>query len=64
MNVAKDNLLISKKELLNICPGFKKYGLDWLIRERKIPIIKIGRRIYFDPNEIRTWINSNKVEPD
>lgn len=36
-------------------------GMRWLIRTRQIPIVKIGRRIYFDPEDIRKWINSNKI---
>ena len=30
---------------------------------RKIPFIKIGGRLLFDPERIEEWINSKKVEP-
>ena len=40
---------------------FKKWGLEWLIRTRKIPIVKIGRKIYFDPEDLESWKNANKI---
>jgi len=55
-------LLIGKKELLECCPAFSKWGLEWLIRNRRIPLIKIGNRIYFDPRDIENWLDSNKIE--
>jgi len=38
-----------------------KWKLEWLIRTRQIPIVKIGRRVYFDELEIEQWINKRKV---
>lgn len=57
--------LIGKKELLKRLPALeeRKYRLDWLIRTRQIPIVLVGRRIYFDESEIERWLNANKVEP-
>jgi len=57
-------LLIDKKQLLELCPGLTQWSLEWLIRTRQIPIVRIGKkRIYFNPDEIRNWIESKKVEP-
>ena len=56
--------LIDRNQLFEKYPalGAKKYRLDWLIRSRQIPILKIGRSIYFNPNEIDKWIQENQVK--
>ncbi len=46
--------------------SFKPWGLRWLIRTRKIPIVRIGTgrgKIYFDPQDLEKWIESHKIEP-
>lgn len=60
--------LIDSDQLLSLYPALKskksknpKYRLDWLVRNRQIPIVKIGRRNYFDPTEIDAWIESRKI---
>lgn len=59
----QNELLIDKKGLLAMCPGLSRWGLEWLIRTRQIPIIRLGKkRIYFDPVEIRKWVDSNKIK--
>ncbi len=47
--------------LLENYPALKPWGVRHLIRLRRIPIIKIGRRIYFDPDDIREWIEGKKI---
>lgn len=47
--------------LLKNYPALKPWGVRHLIRTRRIPIIKLGRRVYFDPAEIDAWINSQKI---
>jgi len=37
------------------------WGLRHLIRVRGIPIVRIGRKIYFDPVELRKWIEEQKI---
>jgi excisionase family DNA binding protein len=32
-----------------------------LIAERRVPFVKIGKFVRFDPNEITTWIDSRRV---
>ena len=60
--------LIDSQELLRRYPALRSrkgkkqtYRLDFLVRSRKIPIVKIGRRIYFDPRDIEAWIESQKI---
>jgi len=55
-------MLISKDELLERCPAISRWALEWLIRNRRIPLVKLGRRIYFDPRDIENWLDSNKIE--
>ena len=38
-----------------------EHGLRWLIRNRAIPIVKIGNRIYFQPEEIRKWVLEHSI---
>ena len=59
--------LIDSHELLRRYPALaskgknKFYRLQWLTRSRAIPLVKIRRRIYFDPQEINRWIESQKI---
>ena len=59
----RTDLLVDKQGLLEMYPAFSKWGLEWLIRIRRIPIVKIGKRIYFDPQDIQKWIQENKIKP-
>lgn len=58
-----ESRLIDKKELIAKHPalGRRKYTLDWLIRTRRIPIVPVGRRIYFDESAISKWIEEKKI---
>jgi len=55
-------LLIDKKQLLECCPALNKWSLEYLCRHRRIPLVKVGKRIYFDPEDIEQWISENKIE--
>ena len=37
------------------------HGMRWLIRRRAIPIVRIGNRIYFQPEEIRKWVLEHSI---
>jgi excisionase family DNA binding protein len=50
--------IIQLAEMLNIK---KKTIYEW-VRQRKIPYIKLGGLIRFDPEEIEKWVESKKVE--
>jgi hypothetical protein len=59
--------LIDREELLKQYPALaskgrnKYYRLQWLTRSRQIPVIKIGRRLYYDPEDIQAWIEGKKI---
>jgi len=60
--------LLTANQLLELYPALRSprgknpyYRLQWLTRSRQIPIVKLGRRIYFDPAEIDAWIEGNNV---
>mgnify|MGYP001044073070 FL=1 len=57
----------TNKNLLTIKDMYELYSLKensirWLIRKSMIPIVKIGRRIYFDKKEIDKWIEERKID--
>ena len=59
-----DNIkLLDKDALINKHPalGERKYRLEYLVRSRLIPVIKIGKRIYFDEVEIQKWIDEHSI---
>lgn len=58
-----DQYLIDKKELEKRYPALasRPYRLQWLVRSRQIPIVKIGRRIYFRPEEIVNWLSKHSI---
>ena len=58
MNTEKNLLTI--KDMLELY-SLKERSLRWLIRRSMIPIVKIGRRIYFDKKEIESWIEEKKI---
>jgi hypothetical protein len=56
-----------ERKLLSIDELVAQYGLPkWTVRsycsQRKIPFIKIGRRVYFDPLSIEKWVQEH-VQP-
>ena len=55
--------LINKTQLLEEkLPGFSRWALDYRIRTRSIPMVKIGGNIYFEVESIDKWINENLIE--
>jgi len=38
-------------------------GMRWLIRVRGIDgMVRVGRRIYFDPVDVQKWVQKNKIK--
>lgn len=37
------------------------HAMRWLIRKRALPMVIISNRIYFRPEEIRTWIEEHSI---
>ena len=35
-----------------------------LVERRQVPFVRLGRKILFDPDIIRTWINQHAVTPE
>jgi len=46
-------------EFLNISP----FSVAGKVARREIPFIKIGRRVLFDPADLKTFVESRKVKP-
>lgn len=57
----KDRKLLTSREVCRLY-GFTKWGLQHLVRKRRIPIVKIGRRIYFDPKKLDSWVEEHEIE--
>ena len=64
MNRINTDSLIDRKELIYRYPalGAKKYRIDHLVRTRQIPIIRIGKNIFYNPREIDIWIQQNQLK--
>jgi len=64
MKILNQNSLIDRKQLIVLYPalGAKKHRLNWLIRNRAIPLIKINRSIFFNPRKIDKWIEANDID--
>lgn len=43
--------------------GVTKRFVRRLVAERRIPFVKVGKFVRFDPVEIRLWIDRQRVEP-
>ena len=58
---------MNREMLINIKEVQKRFSfsentLRWLIRTRQIPFTRIGqRRIFFDPEELKNWIETKKI---
>jgi len=50
-------------QLIKNYPALKLWGVRWHIRRRTIPLVKISRRIFFDPEDISAWIEKQKIKP-
>jgi len=64
MNQTINESLIDRNELIRRYPalGAKKHRLNWMIRNRSIPLIKINRSVFFNPRKIDEWIRDSEVE--
>jgi excisionase family DNA binding protein len=46
-------------ELLSVRPGYVRR----LVRERRIPYVKVGKLLRFDPGDLEEWLEAGRVEP-
>ena len=51
--------LLSKKEVCEWL-GIKPSTLDVLLAKKKIPVIRFNRRVLFDPNDIKQFIQAHR----
>ena len=56
-----DKLLIDVKELSE-STGLSVFTLYSWINQKRIPYVKVGRLVRFDPKKIEKWIEGNSVE--
>lgn len=49
------------KQLIENYPAFKFWGIKYLVKNRRIPIVRIGKRIYFRPERIEEWISEHEI---
>ncbi len=59
----QERRLLDRKSLGELHPALaSKWRVDWLVRTRKIPVVRIGRAIFFDQVEIEAWISKNSIK--
>ncbi len=56
-----NKLLIDVKQLSE-STGLSVFTLYSWINQKKIPYVKVGRLVRFDPRKIEKWIEGNSVE--
>ena len=55
---------INKKELAEYL-GLSVFTIDaWVSQRREIPFIKMGKRVMFDMDDVKSWIEESKIHPD
>lgn len=63
-NKEEHSRLLDRKALGELHPALKNgYRVDYLVRIRSLPVVKIGRSIFFDEIEILNWIEDHKIQP-
>jgi hypothetical protein len=56
-------LLLRKAEAAKALGNMPVGTLEQLTCKKKIPHVKIGRAVYYDPVDLRAWIDAKKVLP-
>lgn len=59
--IPSKNRLINIHEVSAILGTAVNTIYSW-VNQRKIPYVKVGRLLRFDPKDIESWISKNKVE--
>lgn len=58
----KPTRLLDRKALGERHPALQnKWRVDYLIRKRAIPLVRVGRLIFFDEIEIDEWVANHKI---
>jgi len=58
-----NKLLIDVKELSGLT-GLSVFTLYSWINQKRIPYVKVGRLVRFEPRKIEKWIEGNSVEEE
>ena len=53
---------LNKREVAEYL-GISIYTVDVWVSQKRIPHIKLGRRVLFDSSDIDKWMEEQKVEP-
>jgi hypothetical protein len=62
-NGQQQSRLLDRKALGERHPALQnRWRADWLIRKRGIPMVRVGRLIFFDEVEIEEWIANHKIQ--
>ncbi len=56
-----NKLLLDVKQLSELT-GLSIFTLYSWINQKRIPYVKVGRLVWFDPKKIEKWIEGNSVE--
>jgi hypothetical protein len=56
-----DVLRVEDVELRDLAGTVTGVGLRRLVTERRVPFLRVGRFIRFDPREIALWLRSQRV---
>jgi excisionase family DNA binding protein len=64
----RSNLIGSAPPLLDIntvaeALGTTRRHIQRLVAERRIPFVKVGRFVRFDPAALDVWLDAQRVEP-
>ena len=43
--------------------GVKPHTIRWWVTTRRIPALRIGARLFFDPRQVEAWINGSQIVP-
>ncbi len=57
-----DNQLLNNEDAAAML-GISPYSLRGKVLRREVPFVKIGRRVLFDPADLRAFIEAAKVPP-
>lgn len=61
-SIEKTRHLWNKRELAQYL-GLKIWTIDAWVCQRKIPFLKLGRVVRFDPDKIEKWLEEREVTP-
>jgi len=60
-----DNRKFMTKREVAALLGLSLYTIDsWVSQKRELPYVRMGSRVMFDPDDVQTWIDKNRVHPE